>query len=84
MNNISDFDSFGHKTFWMVHCRWWPNFYSYRLKAFGSENCPKSSCFDKIWNIKCTLMKRTDLLSVKTLVIYPFEKPNCELFGALC
>ena len=29
-------------------------------------------------------MKRTDLLSVMTLEIYPFEKPNCELFGALC
>ena len=71
MNSISKLESFGYPTFWIVGGQG-------VSKAFRSENCTKSSYFDKmskmglLWRILCTFMKRTDLFSMRTFEINPF------------
>ena len=72
MNSISKLESLNYKTFWIVgggQC--FP-------KAFRSDNCTKSSYFDKmskmglLWRMLCTFMKRIDLFSIKAFETDPF------------
>ena len=73
---ISDLDSFGYKTFWMVHLGSCQIFIPKGLQLSGLKIAQNHHILTNLYNINCTFMKRTDLLSVKTFEIDPNYEPN--------